>query len=305
MEDHQDERGDDDDGSDPAEGLGDAEFAWRARFVIGDNAAEDEAGGEAAAVGPVVDAAHEKAEDEDGDDPRDEAGPELLHLDAIAARGDGDHKTDESEDGGAGADRQAFAAEIGAGEKAGGSGYGVEEEEARRAVEFFDDWADVHEDHHVEADVDEAAVKITSGDEAIPLVHYKNRERETGAEAIGGLAAHTPKDCEAAALAVRSHGHEFDGEHDHVSDEETGGDGSVAAEKFGKAFADLGHGEAKIGAAVVTTRGVDADERAARGADLRARILIAAAEETAHGVLPAVKAVLPLIGQGQAVFLTV
>lgn len=304
MEDHQDERGDDDDGGDPAEGLGDAEFAWRARFVIGDNAAEDEAGDEAAAVGPVVDAAHEKAEDEDGDDPRDEAGAELLHLDAIAARGDGDHKTDESKNGGAGAQRKGVT-EAGAEEEASGTCYGVKEEEARGTVELFDDGADVHEDHHVEADVDEAAVKITSGDEAIPLVHYKNGERETGAEAIGGLAAHTPKDCEAAALAVRSHGHEFDGEHDHVSDEETGGDGSVAAEKFGKAFADLGHGEAKIGAAVVTTRGVDADERAARGADLRARILIAAAEETAHGVLPAVKAVLPLIGQGQAVFLTV
>jgi len=304
VEDHQDERGDDDDGSDPAEGLGDAEFAWRARFVIGDNAAEDEAGGEAAAVGPVVDAAHEKAEDEDGDDPGDEAGTELLHLDAIAARGDGDHKTDESEDGGAGTQRKGVT-EAGAEKEASGTGYGVKEEEARGTVELFDDGADVHEDHHVEADVDEAAVKITSGDEAIPLVHYKNGERETGAEAIGGLAAHTPKDCEAAALAVRSHGHEFDGEHDHVSDEETGSDGSVAAEKFGKAFADLGHGEAKIGAAVVTTRGVDADERAARWADLRARILIAAAEETAHGVLPAVKAVLPLIGQGQAVFLTV
>ena len=57
VEDHQDEGGDDKDGGDPAEGLGDAEFAGVAGFVVGDDAAEDEAGSEAATVGPVIDAA--------------------------------------------------------------------------------------------------------------------------------------------------------------------------------------------------------------------------------------------------------
>jgi hypothetical protein len=304
VEDHEDEGGDDDDGGDEAEGLGDALVAGVDGGVIGDDAAEDEAGYEAAAVGPVVDAAHEKAEDEDGDDPGDEAGTELLHLNAGAAGGDGDHDADEAEDGGAGADRQAFAAEIGAGEKAGGSGDGVEEEEARRAVEFFDDGADVHEDHHVEADMDEAAVEVGGGDEAIPFVHFENGEVEAGAEAIGGHSTHAPENGEAAALAICGHGHEFDGEHDDVDDEEDGGDRSVAAEEFRDAFADLGHGEAEIGAAVVTAGGVDADERAACGADLRAGILIsAAAEETARGVFPAVEAVLPLIGERQRVSL--
>jgi hypothetical protein len=305
VEEHEDEGGDDDDGGDPAEDLGDAQFGRGAGFVVGDDAAEDEAGDEAAAVGPVIDSGHEEAEDEDGDDPGDEAGAELLHVGAVAAGGDGDHQADQAEDGGAGAERGAATEEC-AEEKAGGAGDGVEEEKARGAVEFFDNGADVHKNHHVEADVDEAAVEITGGDEAIPLVHDEDGEREAGAEAIDGFAAHAPENGEAAALAVRDHGHEFHGEHEDVDDEEAGGDGSVAAEKFGEALTDFSHREAEIGAAVVTARGVDADERAARGADLRARVLIAtAAEETAHGVFPAGEAVLPLIGKGQWVSLRV
>ena len=164
---------------------------------------------------------------------------------------------------------------------------------------FFDNGADVHEDHHVEADVDESAVEEGGGDESIPLMHDEDGERETEAEAIGGFATHAPKDRQATGQAVCGHGHEFDGEHDDVDDEEAGGDGSVAAEKFGETFADLGHREFEIGAAVVTARGVDADEGAAGRTDLRTWILIAATEETAHRVFPAVEAVLPLIGQGQ------
>ena len=96
------------------------------------------------------------------------------------------------------------------------------------------------------------------------------------------------------------HGHEFHGEHDDVDDEESGGDGRVAAEKFGESLADLGHRESEIGAAVVAARRVDANERAARRTDLRAGILIAtAAEETAYRIFPAVEAVLPLIGKRQ------
>ena len=302
VEDHEDEGGDDDDGGDEAEGLGDALVAGVDGGVIGDDAAEDEAGDEAAAVGPVIDAGHEEAEDENGDDPGDEAGAELLHVGAVAAGGDGDHEADETEDGSASAERGA-AAEKCAGEKSGGAGDGVEEEEAGGAVEFFDDGADVHEDHHVEADVDEAAVEKGGGDEAIPLVHDEDGEGEAGAESVSGFAAHAPENCEAAGLAVRGHSHEFDGEHDDVEDEEAGGDGSVAAEKFSEAFADFGHRETEVGAAVVTARGVDADERTARGTNLRARILIAAAEEAAHGVFPAVEAVLPLIGERQLLFL--
>jgi hypothetical protein len=50
----------------------------------------------------------------------------------------------------------------------------------------------------------------------------------------------------------------------------------------------------------MTASCVDADEGAASRADLWARILIASAtEETAHGVFPAVDAVLPLIGKRQ------
>lgn len=302
MEEHEDEGGDDEDGGDPAENLGGTELGGGARFVVGDDAAEDEAGEEAAAVGPIVDAGDEEAEDEDGDDPGDEAGTELLHVCAVTAGGDCDHEADESEYGGASAERGA-AAEKCAEEKSGGAGDRVEEEESRGAVEFLDDGADVHEDHHVEADVDEAAVEKGGGDEAIPLVHDEDGEGEAGAESVSGFAAHAPENCEAAGLAVRGHSHEFDGEHDDVEDEEAGGDGSVAAEKFGEAFADLGHREAEIGAAVVTACGIDADEGAARGTDLRARILIAAAEEAAHGVFPAVEAVLPLIGERQLLFL--
>ncbi len=110
-----------------------------------------------------------EAEDENGDDPGDEAGAELLHLDAGAARSDGDEEADEAEDRSAGAEG-SVASEKCADEESGGTGDGVEEEEARGAVEFFDDGTDVQEDHQVEADVDEAAVEVGGGDEAIPLV---------------------------------------------------------------------------------------------------------------------------------------
>ena len=165
------------DGGDPAQGLGEALLAGVLGGVVGDDAAEDEAGDEAAAVGPVVDTRHEESEDENGDDPRDEARGGVAACGPVATGGDGDHKTDQAEDGSAGAERE-MVTEIGAEEKSGGACYGVEKKVACGTVEFFDDGADVHQHHHVEADVDEAAVEIGGGDEAIPLVHDENGKGE-------------------------------------------------------------------------------------------------------------------------------
>ena len=89
-----------------------------------------------------------------------------------------------------------------------------------------------------------------------------------------------------------------DAEHEDVDCKESHGDRGVAAEKFGQTSAPGGEGKAQAGATFVAAIGVDADEGAARGAELRT-FFAGAAEHVAKDLLPAREAYLPMIGKGQ------
>lgn len=89
-----------------------------------------------------------------------------------------------------------------------------------------------------------------------------------------------------------------DAEHKDVDDEDDRGNWGVAAEEFGEPFAPGGERKAQAGAALVAAVGVDADEGAARGAQLRA-FFAGAAKHAAKDLLPAREAYLPMIGKGQ------
>ena len=76
----------------------------------------------------------------------------------------------------------------------------------------------------------------------------------------------------------------------------------MSAEKAGETFAERGEREAEVCAAFVAVCGVDAHEGIARGAKFGARLIVATAtpEESACGISPTIKPLLPLIGNGQS-----
>lgn len=80
----------------------------------------------------------------------------------------------------------------------------------------------------------------------------------------------------------------------------------MVAEQAGKLFADRSEGEGQVGAAFMTARGVDADERAARWAEFGTRLVVfAAAEKSLRCVLHSIDTTLPLIGNCQCASLRV
>ena len=109
-------------------------------------------------------------------------------------------------------------------------------------------------------------------------------------------ATHAAEQAETTTRMKRAD--DADAEHEHVDDEDDGGDRGVATEEFGKPFAPGGERKAQAGAAFVAAVGVDADERAASGAKLRA-LFAGAAKHAAKDLLPARETYLPMIGKGQ------
>ena len=180
------------------------------------------------------------------------------------------------------------------------SGDDVDEEEATGTVDFLNDGTELEEGHHVEADVDEAAVEKHGGDDAPPLMNLDLKVRRNAhTQANSRLAAQAPEDGEAARFAGLNDHHQSDREHEEIGDEEHGGDGGVAAGQFAQLLAEGGHGKVEVGAAFVAAGGVDADEGAARGADARAWLLRAATEKAAEFSFPALESCLPTIGKRQ------
>src|SRR5208282_438867 len=100
------------------------------------------------------------------------------------------------------------------------------------------------------------------------------------------------------AAARMERAHYGDAKHEYIDDEDDHGDWGVAAEELGEAFAPGGDGEALAGATFVAAISVDANEGAARGAELRA-LFFGAAEHAAKDLLPACEAHLPMVGKGQ------
>src|SRR6266403_1723734 len=187
-----------------------------------------------------------------------------------------------------------------AGQKSEGSGDDVQKKIARGAIEFFEGGAELHQGHHVEADVNQSAVQEHRGDQPIPLMLNVNSVRRAHPETVSGLAAHSPQDAEATAFALGCRGHPLDSEHHQVGDQECGGYWRGAGENSGEAAIYGGHGKFKIGPAIVATRRVYSDQGAAVWTELGTRLLVAtAAERILQRGLPAVEPILPLIGKRQ------
>ena len=73
----------------------------------------------------------------------------------------------------------------------------------------------------------------------------------------------------------------------------------LLAEESGKFFAQCREGKSQARAALVAARRVDSNQRSARRTNLRPRLLLAAAEESAHRILPFFHAPLPPIRKRQ------
>src|SRR5262249_17906111 len=148
----------------------------------------------------------------------------------------------------------------------------------------FDGWSDVHQGHHVEADVNESAVQVHGGKHAVP-VEVTIAEGNAHTQPVKRFAVETEKDAD-ALLSVRHGNHPCDAKHEDIGDQKSGRGGNlVLAQERGKLLADGGEGKSQICAAFMAARGLDADERAAGGAELRARLMVfAAAEKALSGV---------------------
>src|SRR5713226_8545800 len=73
----------------------------------------------------------------------------------------------------------------------------------------------------------------------------------------------------------------------------------MLAEESGKFFAERGERKSQARAAFVAARCVDSHERAAGGTNFRARLLLLAAEKSAHRGLPFFHSPLPPVGKRQ------
>src|SRR5882724_5335071 len=136
----------------------------------------------------------------------------------------------------------------GAAEKTKCTGYNVDEEESRGTIEFLDGGSELKEGHHIEADVNQAAVEEHRGDQAPPLIELNQKAQgETHTQADCRFAADAPKDAEAAALSGLHDHDESDAEHKEVGDEHYGSDCRIAADYSGELFAEGGKGEIQIG----------------------------------------------------------
>src|SRR5258707_14855327 len=116
-----------------------------------------------------------------------------------------------------------------------------------------------------------------------PLVFIKYRVTMASTQRVSRLAAHTPQDFKTAASRFVSERHPTDSEHQKICDQERRGHGSfLLAKESGKFLAQGSERKSQARSALVAARGVDSDQRIARRADFRPRLLVAPAKKCAH-----------------------
>lgn len=98
-----------------------------------------------------------------------------------------------------------------------------------------------------------------------------------------------------------------DGEEKNINDENQVRDWSLSGNEAAEGLPDCGEGKGETCAAFVTTVCIDADKRAASGANFRAWLWFSAGhtEYAAEGFFQAVETQLPTIGKSQSILLTV
>src|SRR5262249_32469449 len=177
--------------------------------------------------------------------------------------------------------------------------YNVQEEKTSGAIKLFKGGAQLHQRHHVETDVDQTTVQKHRGDQPIPLMLPINWIRTTDPQAVAGFSSHSPQNAQPAGFAMGGKSKKADTEHKNIGDQQRSRDRRImVADQRRQLFADGGERESEVSAAYVAARGVNADQRAARGAELGACLLIAA-EKAASGAFHIFDATLPLIGNPQ------
>src|SRR5579859_196790 len=296
MQQHQNKTCGDGEAGEPAENLRAQFFRVVHRLAIHEKFAEQESRGQAAGVRSIVDSDSTKnSEREKKNERAYQTRAQVFHVRAAAFRGDGKNCADDAKQCAARAERQMSAE--GAEEKSDGSRDGVKKQKTRRAVQFFKGRAELHQVHHIEADVNQSAVQEHGGDEAPPLMLRENRLTETCAEAEGRNSVEAPENTQAAGGTGLDGEHQLDGEEQKIQTEKDGRDRRFEVRYDGNFLGDGGEREAQARAAFVAAGGADADERAARGTKLRARRPVAAARKAAQRFFPALEARLPAIGK--------
>src|ERR1043166_5143452 len=266
----------------PTQSVGQIAIARIGWFAVHEKPAQQKTGGQSAKVCPVVgvQAAHKQSNRKNGNNGGDQPPAQVAHICTAAARSESDENSDKPHDGATGTDRWR-AAEPGAHQRAAESAECVKEKISGRSIDMFDGRTDVHECQHIEADVNQAAMQIHGGDEAIPTEIVVTKG-DSHSEAIESFSVKTEK--HAKPLFAFGYGDEpADGEHQNVGNENGRSHRRFPAKIPGQALADGSQGETQICAADVAARGGDADERTAGTAELGAGLVFTTHKAAAGG----------------------
>ena len=270
----------------PAERVSRVSLFGIQRLTVREYFSENKSAGNSAQVRPIVRPKPLKQESnrEKRHDPRDQPRTHLLHLNAGAASGHRDKYAGHSQNRAARAYRW-MAAQSCAQQRSAESRYGVEEKVARRSVCLLDERPDIHQDQHIHADVQQAAVQVLGGEKAVQRVVGVTK-RNAHSEAIECFSVHTPQNVQTAGILTELHSDEpCDPEHDEIQDEQKRRNGRVSAKYSGETLADCGEREAQICPALMATSCCDAHEGTAGGAEFGAGLFVSAAEGAAQDAL--------------------
>src|SRR5262245_6507195 len=134
-----------------------------------------------------------------------------------------------------------------------------------------------------------------NGQDEPPPFSGENGDRLASAHAVENPAVDASKKIEGPGGLTG--GQNADAKEQKIEDEHEGRDRDLVVTKdAGKLLAEGGEGKAQAGATFMAAGGVDAHKRPANGAQLGARLLFAAAKESAHRIFPAFHAPPPTVG---------
>src|SRR5207302_1661723 len=144
------------------------------RRTIRKKFAEQEARSKSATVRPVVDwQAAEESNRKQKHQGANQTRPQVSHVRAATFCRNREDGADDPKQSAAGAKRKMETKS--AKEKADGAGGGVKKKEARRAIQFLNSGTELHQRHHVEADVNQATVQKHRRNQTPPFMVNENR----------------------------------------------------------------------------------------------------------------------------------
>src|SRR5215831_3400167 len=179
------------------------------------------------------------------------------------------------------------------------AGEGIEKEKTRGAIYLLQGGTELHQRHHIEADVDQTAVQKHRRDESPPLMIEKNRRSIVHTQSVRTNGVEAPKDVQSACFPGLNREHQLYRKQEEVQAEKDCRDGRSHPRENGDFLGDGGEREAEAGATLVTASGGNADQSITGGTQFRAGLLVFAAEQAPQGVFQARNSPLPAIGKCQ------